>query len=377
MVTPAGTLGALLAAVLAVGVVAAPPVAAADGPSEAVRAVVIPGTGSLVAVDGRAMGVDQVTWNLDLRDHHWTRLVDGPPNLASLNRLAHVPGRDEVLSIPLSPGAVWSLDLDEGSWSPRTVPEVRPTGVTDIAVDTRRRVVLAWSDTDDCLWAYDPAANRWSAIARTVPWPSAELPEGQRGYTLMAYDSHADRLVLAVLPVPGRPGSTWLLDPSTGRWSRRASRPPALMLGYGEWGTEAVYDPVHRRTVLLGRGTLATYDSRRDRWQVADQVMWPAVSYGPREPLSLDGVNPWPLGIPLGPLARDAPQLVVDDVSGRIVVLGGTALFRTIGADAPWALEWHPVREVWAYDVGFNSWTLVTGGQGRRDQVASRSTAMS
>lgn len=377
MATRARTLGTLLAAVLAVGVVPAPPVAGAEGPSELVRAVGIPATGRVVAVDGRATVGDQVTWVLDLRERRWTRLVDGPPAVASLNRLAHLTGSDTVLSIPAWPGAVWSLDLDEGSWSARTVPEVRPPGVMDVAVDTRRGRVVTWSDADDELWTYDPARNSWSQVPRSAPWPSSALPEGQFGYTLMAYDSHADRIVLAVLPVPGRPGSTWLLDPSTGRWTRQGSRPPAMMLGYGEWGTEAVYDAAHRRTVLLGRGTLATYDSSRDRWQVAQQDTWPVTSYGPREPLSLDGVNPWPRGIPLGPLARDGHQLVVDDVSGRIVVLGGTALFRMVRADDEWDLEWRPVREVWAYDVGFNSWTLLTGGQDRPSHVASRSTAMS
>jgi len=377
MATPARVLSALLAAVLAVGVVPAPPAAAADGPSEAVRAVVIPGTGHVVAVDGRTTAGTPVTWVLDLRTHRWSRLVEGPPGVASGNLLALVPGRDDVLSIPGSPGAVWSLDVEEGSWNARAVPQVRPPGVTDLAVDTRRGVVVTWSDTDDSLWAYDPTCNSWSEVPRRGSWPTATMPEGQRGYTLMAYDSDADRVVLAVLPVPGRRGSTWLLDPATGRWTRQGSRPPALMLGYGEWGTEVAYDAAHRRTVLLARGTLTTYDSRRDRWRVADQEGWPAASFGPREPLSLDGVNPWPRGIPLGPLARDGHQLVVDDVHGRIVLLGGTALFRTIGAHGPWDLEWRPVREVWAYDVGFNSWTLLTGGQERPSQVASRSTAMS
>lgn len=377
MATPARFLGALLAALLAVGVVPAPSVAATDGPSEGIRAVVIPGTGRVVAVDGGATVGDQVTWILDLRTHRWTRLVDGPPAVASWNLLAHLPGRDEVLSIPRSPGAVWSLVLGRGSWTPRTVPGVRPVDVTDVAVDTRRGVVVTWSDADDALWTYHPARNSWSEVSRRAPWPTAAMPEGQPGYTLMAYDSDADRIVLAVLPVPGRPGSTWLLDPSTGRWTRRDSRPPALMLGYGEWGTEAVYDAAHRRTVLLGRGTLATYDARRDRWQLADQGTWPGAAYGPLDGPIIEGVRLWPRGIPLGPLARDGHQLVVDDVHGRIVLLGGTALFRMVGADDEWDLEWRPVREVWAYDVGFNSWTLLTGGQGRPSQVASRSTAMS
>lgn len=356
----------LLAAPLALTLVQQAHAQAADGPSEVVRAVAIPGTGRVLAVDLRGNVGDQVTWVLDLRSRRWTCVADGPPALASPSRLVFGSTRDEVLSIPGWPGAVWSLTLgsDGDGWSASPVPDVRPPGVTDIALDTRRSVVLAWSDVDDRLWTYEPASNRWSEVPRSKPWPSAAMPEAQRGYTLMAYDSDADRAVLAVLPVPGRPGSTWLLDPASGRWSRQASRPPAVMYGTGEWGTEAVYDPAHGRTVLVSRGAIATYDSIGDRWQTADDDAWPGAFYGPRETLGFDGESPWPHGIPLGALARDGQQVVFDDVHGRILLLGGTALFRAIGADDEWDLEWRPVREVWAYDVGFNSWTRITGGQG-------------
>lgn len=354
----------LLMVPLVSGLAPVPRASALDGPSEVLHAVAIPGTGRLVVVDAGATVGDQATWTFDTRTHRWSRQAGGPPAVAASSLLAHLPGSGEVLSIPRWPGAVWTMDLGDGSWSAGPVPIARPDGVSDIAVDTRRGDVLAWFDGDDSLWTYSAAAHRWAAVPRTAPWPTAAMPEGQRGYRLMAYDSHADRIVFAVLPVPGRPGITCLFDPSTARWTRQDSRPPALMLGYGEWGTEAVYDAAHRRTVLLGRGALATYDSNRDRWQLADDGMWPGMSYGPRDGPIIDGGRLWPRGIPLGPLARDGHQLVVDDVQDRIVLLGGTALFRMVGADDVWDLEWHPVREVWAYDVGFNSWTRLTGGQG-------------
>jgi hypothetical protein len=339
-------------------------VAAVDGPGEILRAVSIPERDQVLAVDtiGWADG-NQRTWTLDLRRREW-QLVSGPPRVTAPSLLAHIPGQDTVLAIPQSPGAVWDLDLDVGSWQERAVPRTRPVGVTDVAVDTRRREVLAWSDADDELWSYDPAANRWVEIPYRAPWPSAGFLGTDSGYTLVAYDTAVDRLVLAVLPLPGRAGSTWLFDPGKGRWTRQASKPPPLMMGYGEWGTESTYDPVHRRTVAFARGTIATYDARRDRWEVPSNSGWPGLTFGPDPGLAIvNGEDPWPEGVPVGPLSRADHQLVADPARGRVLVLGGSALFRVIGATGVWDVAWRPVTDLWAYDLGANSWTLLVGGQ--------------
>lgn len=342
-------------------------VAGVDGPAPGhlVSAVPVPSARVLLAVETPDSTLDEpVTWTLDVPNRRWSRIGAGPPGSAQPGFLAYLPGPATAYFVPRSPGAVARFPLADRTWQQPAVPSPRPVGVSDVVTDARRGRILAWSDWDDSLWRYAPESNTWTHVARRGPWPSTAMPDGTHGYSLLAFDEAADRALLAVLPIPGRPGATWLFDPGQGTWTRAVSRPPALMMGYGEVGTESAYDPVHRRTVLFSRGTLATYDSARDRWRLPAHEAWPGLTFGADAGIEAQGgVDPWPHGLPLGALARSDHALVMDPASGRVLLLGGSSLFPRIGATDDWDCEWHPVSDLWGYDVGLNTWTLLDGDQ--------------
>lgn len=338
----------LVAAALAAGL--GSPVEAVEGPDPArtFRTVTVPSLDSVLAVEERSVYDGPTTiWRFDLRANRWERFALAPSEAGMLGLLAVVPTDTAVYSISLD-DRVGRLDLVSREWTWQPAPRHRPVEVTDIAVDERRGTVLAWSDWYDELWTYEPHRNRWTRVPQTGPWPRVGLPGGGGGYSLMAFDGRADRAVLAVIPVAGRRGATWLFDPENSRWARTRSSPPELNYGYGEWASNAVYDPAHDRTVLFARAVVAAYDLERDSWEVPSSARWP-------------GLAPGPYGLVTGALARSDSQLAVDPVHGRLVLIGGSALFNLRGVEPPMDFAWQPVRDVWAYDVGFNTWTRLTG----------------
>ena len=204
------TVGLIVAVLGVLGASGAWPTAR-SGPDieRTLRSVAVPGWGAVLAVEGSSVADGAATvWRLDVRGWDWERFSQLPAGTGDLDLLAVVPGRRAVYSVPRSPGGVSVLDLTTREHRMLPAPAIRPSDVTDIAVDADRGRILAWSDGTDELWSYAPGANRWAEVPRTEPWPTAAFPDGQHGYTLMTYDSRADRAVLAVLPVPGRPGST-------------------------------------------------------------------------------------------------------------------------------------------------------------------------
>lgn len=352
-------------AIVATGAVTAGPweAQASESPVPGHRLVAtsIPSANSVLAVETPDSTLQvPSTWQVNLATGTWEMVVTGPPGAANPGFLVHLPGRAAAYFIGGWPPSVWVLDLHTRAWTQPAVPTVHPDGLTDVVPDARRARILGWSDPDDRMWTYDPATNTWSAVRRTSPWPTTAMPDGSHGYSLMTYDTVADAAVLAILPVPGRPGQTWLFDPQTRTWERRRATPPPMMFGYGEWGTEAVYDPVHRRTVLFGDGTVALYDSGGDRWRVPDSSSWPSLAFEPGVTVGDDEFTPWPKGLPVGALARTGHQLVMHEPSGHVVLLGGLARFRKLLATAPWDVRIGPVRALWSYDVGENSWTRVS-----------------
>lgn len=343
---------ALLAAVLA-GAVSRSAAAQGVGPDpvRTFQSVAAPSLDSVLAFEESSVyGGPTTVWRFDLRSARWERFALLPTEAGILGRLAVLPGHRAVYSVPISPGGAGVLDLVTRQFRIRAAPQHRPVDVSDVAVDSRRDRILAWSDLYEELWTYDPEQNRWTQIKRSRPWPSAALPGGGSGYTQMTYDPVVDRAVLAVIPVPGRSGATWLFDPGSGTWTRGRSAPPELNYGYGEWATEAVYEPVHARTVLIAWGTVATYDSARDSWDVPSTDQWPGIGHRP------DGLR-------FGSLIRMDHQVAVDSRRGRVLMLGGSSFVHQPGVKPPWDYSWLPARDVWAYDVGFNSWTRLSSGR--------------
>lgn len=323
-------------------------------PDRPLRSVSVPALGGvLVMEENTPYSGASTVWRFSARAHRWERFSLAPSGFEGVGALAYLPDSGTVVMVPTAPGAVAELDLDTREWRILPVPARHPADVTDIVVDTRRGSILAWSDGYDELWAYVPAGNRWRKVDRKGSWPTAAWGDRQHGYTLLTYDRAADRAVLAVIPIPGaRPGSTWLFDPSRGRWTRAHSAPPPLNYGYGEWMTNGVYDGEHQRTVLITWGVVATYDSARDRWDVPPRDSWA-------------GITRRADGLYAGPLVRLDHALVVDPDSGQVLMLGGASFVDLPANHPPWDFEWRPDDSVWAYSVDSNTWTRVTGPRGR------------
>lgn len=319
-------------------------------------------TGAVLVVEVPDSTLDAAsTWLLDVTSGRWSRVGPGPSVSTVSGFLVHLPDREAGYFVGGYPFSVWTFERSGQRWLQPPIPAVHPELLTDVVVDVRRNRILGWSDPDDRMWTYDPATNMWVAVKRTSGWPTTAMPDGSHGYSLLTFDTVLDRAVLSILPIPGRIGQTWLFDPASRTWERRHSAPPAMMFGYGEWGTEAVYDPVHRRTVLFSESTIALYDSEMDRWRVPENDRWPSLGFEPEMLVGDESFTPWPKGMPVGSLARSQHQLVIDGQTGRVLLVGGNARFRKAGATGPWDVRFGPVREVWAYDVGSNTWRLLKG----------------
>jgi hypothetical protein len=155
-----------------------------------------------------------------------------------------------------------------------------------------------------------------------------------------------------------RPGAldesadTWAFDPDSRTWSRRADVPNTLELGYpASWAI--AYDPDARRTMLFADTAMLSYDARADEWAVAERGPgWPA-------PTTVGGVE-------VDPTARLVDTMVYDPVNERLVVIGG--LVRRPG-DPVGGFEFEnstlSTDDVWAYDPGANTWTLLLGASDR------------
>jgi hypothetical protein len=127
---------------------------------------------------------------------------------------------------------------------------------------------------------------------------------------------------------------TWSFDPLAHAWTKKQAVLSGVNTGFIDSGREVTFDAAGGRTVFFSDGILATYDAGADAWKV--------VRSGPNWPPAgtIDGSS-------TGPLARLYHSLIYDPVNERVVMLGGLA--RT-------EKGWQDPGDVWAYEMGTNSW---------------------
>ncbi len=134
--------------------------------------------------------------------------------------------------------------------------------------------------------------------------------------------------------------ATWTFSLESRRWTRHASPPPALRVGWIPSGGELVFDGSADRVLAFSYGLLAAFDLDRGRWRRID------VPYGP-----LFAAPAVPGAGPTGALARTGAQMVYDPVNERVVVMGGSIHTRAADERA-----WQDATDVLAYRYATNRW---------------------
>jgi hypothetical protein len=191
--------------------------------------------------------------------------------------------------------------------------------------------MLVASDNAE-MWAFDVDSDTWTQVSQG----SISPPRSGFSWQNLAYDAHADRIVLYVTDNFYGPGwaasgmdMTWAFDLRAGIWSVE----PTTNFEFG-WvvASGAAYDPGVGMSVIPACGVVAGYDLKAHEWR----VLWG------------DASDCWK---GLGPLKREGHWVVYDPVNERIVVGGGEARLLPETSD-----HWAAIDDVWAFEAETSTW---------------------
>ena len=316
-------------------------------------AAIVVGEPALVP-EGAGSWSQQFTWTFDVCTNSWRKVVASSPEPEAdqplmLGQYVFHAGEGVTLALPVGLAPVSRYDADTGRWSQLSSTggggEAWPIAVYD--PDGER--LLAFEAHNSTVKAYDLAADAWSVVDSAESTDSSGArPNARMDQVDLAYDSAQHLLILVITPsgVLEETAETWAFDPASGTWSRRSDVPNTLELGYPA-GWAAAFDPVGERTWLFAETAMLAYDARADEWTAAERGPgWPS--------LAMLG------GVEVDPMARLVDTLVYDPINERLVVIGG--LVRRAG-DPVGGFEFEnstlSTDDVWAYDPGANTWTLL------------------
>ncbi len=206
------------------------------------------------------------TWTYDFQDTAWRQIPTTQPYNVYEQSCSYDPYLEKMI---LFGGAsrtyglgdrTYHLDLNTETWTDHTpVPSPAPRSGQTMVFDNRRRVTwmfggAPFGSAGNELWTYDAAANVWSRVPRTSPWPA------ERRFASMAYDSRRDVFLLwgGVTASDNVLGDTWIFRPSSGRWQRLGpSASPDVNRRY--YSEDLDYDPVNDVFVLNLGGVFWLY----------------------------------------------------------------------------------------------------------------------
>ena len=303
-------------------------------------------TGRLLAWDSTTRS----TWAFDVCANTWRdlRTAGGPPD--AVNAMVYSVADDVLIVFVRTQAgdlAVWTYTPATNRWAALPLPTVSPSGfwMPNAAYDTRTGTVYVRDAATGALWFYTLSLNRWTVVSQFGELPPSRAVRQSAGQcTWMVYDVAADRLVL-ILGVEDPDARTWMFDPAARTWTRVRSEAPRLATGYSESGAEAVYDAAHARTVVVVHDTTAAFDATTGAWsRLLPRVVPPA---GSTPVVTVSGSTLPVVGAPDDRLVRLDETLVYDAVNRRVLMVGGLA--RMSGS-------WPPLDDVWAYDLGTDSW---------------------
>lgn len=295
-------------------------------------------------------------WTFDVCTNTWARLGERPITQEAAVRLAYDPGTDLTIAVGAT-GSTWAYDVDTDTWDSRTsAPWVltdpgRVPGWVRLAYlpDTGRVLALigAFDGSWRAMWTYDPERDAWTNGPAFTNAPQHRWDGDGR---FSSYDASAGR-VIAYLPDCGDctgDDQTWLLDPSTGAWSRAASDTPNVYRDWVEADGEVAYDEAARLTLIYGLGIggdtwsagVIGFDANAQSWRTLQASRTLAWTDPPKAVASTPG-------------ARMHHWLVYDAANERTILLGGEREADGTGTSRGWV----SADDAWAFDATTRTWT--------------------
>ena len=256
---------------------------------------------------------------------------------ATLNGISKVTSLNLV---PTSPSG--GMPIPTGNWTmaPTNGPPESVVGYDNMVYAPGPKKFLMWnnyhnvtSETNEALWAYDFATNRWDILGLNGNFHSEQLPESGHEVGMLQWNPAINALINYCC-FSGSQGyersmRTWIFDPIglTGRDKQTPTRP-----GNTD-GASAAFDTADNVYVLFDRilGTW-TYDVASNNWTKK----------------TTNGVSPSATTGYMGAMAYNS-------VNNKIYLFGG--LIRFISGDAS-ANSYS--NDLFTYDVPSNTWTKLS-----------------
>jgi N-acetylneuraminic acid mutarotase len=276
--------------------------------------------GSDVAIlfGGTAGPVTQIvyndTWAYSYESDEWTNKSPSvAPPARAFAQMAYDSGSDRVI---LFSGAVttdihfndtWAYDYDTNTWtnlSPPVMPAPRRYASMEYDVESDRIIlfggILGTGGTTGDTWAFDYDTNTWENMNPSSA-PSSRM------YSVMAYDSESDRIILFSGCYPGVFTDTWAYDYNTNTWTNmNPSENP------GAYPGGLAYDAEEDLCIMYG-GAIDFHET-----QLSNET-W-AYDYN---------TNTWTeYTVSTGPGVRTRAKLVYDHNSDVMLLYGGLGLGR-------------------------------------------------
>ena len=164
------------------------------------------------------------TWAYEYDSNTWTNMTTASfPSGRYGHQAAYHSGADRIIMFSGATDAehfneTWSYDYDSNTWTdlnPSTMPPLRRYGAMAYDSESDKIIlfggVLATGGTTGDTWAYDYDTNTWENM-NPVSAPSS------RFYSLMAYDSESDRIILFSGVTTHIYTDTWAYDYNTNTW---------------------------------------------------------------------------------------------------------------------------------------------------------------
>lgn len=254
------------------------------------------------------------TWVYSYESDEWTnKSPSAAPPARAFAQMAYDSGSDRII---LFSGAAtteihfndtWAYDYDSNTWtdlSPPVMPSPRRYASMEYDIQSDRIIlfggILGTGGTTGDTWAFDYDTNTWENMNPSSA-PSSRM------YSVMAYDSESDRIILFSGCYPGVFTDTWAYDYNTNTWENmNPSENP------GAYPGSLVYDAEDDLCIMYG-GAIDF-----DETQLSNET-W-VYDYN---------TNTWTeCTVSTGPGVRTRAKLVYDHNSDVIVLYGGLGLGR-------------------------------------------------
>jgi galactose oxidase-like protein len=221
------------------------------------------------------------TWAYDANADTWIQLADGPRVMVG-QRIVYDSESDRIIMFGGFDFSnfklvddLWVYDYNTDTWTNMPQPRVHPSSRNFIGMvyDSKADRVVMWGDwqrnytaaTDESVWTYDFNTNTWQEFQHKKDGPMV------RDYTMLAYDSKADRIIMYGGYDFGN-DETWVYDLNTNTWQQKLPvNNPGIISRYG-----MVYVKDVNRTILFGgqdgaihfqyKGDTWSYNLKTNRW---------------------------------------------------------------------------------------------------------------